>query len=212
LGGLACSLCRKEVIPISIGDRYFKKCTQCFLIQKPSEDFPNRVQEKEHYLHHRNSPQDQGYVKFLNRAIQPLFPFLKAGMHALDYGCGPGPAMDHILKEFGISCDNFDPIFFPDGIKRGQYDLITATECVEHFHNPGQEFEKIMAILKSGGFLTIMTEIYKNEEQFTNWYYLNDPTHISFYKSETMVWIGKNFGLHLIHTDNHRVFVFQKNQ
>ncbi|ERM81511.1 hypothetical protein P872_10355 [Rhodonellum psychrophilum GCM71 = DSM 17998] len=188
----------------------FVKCANCGLNQKTNFCFPAAIEEKEHYSRHNNGPQYPAYVKFLKKAIDPLLPYLDKNMQALDYGCGPGPAISHVLQGYGIFCDNYDPFFFQNGIKSTAYDLIFATECLEHFHNPLEELLKITTLLKKGGYLSIMTVLYHRDDQFPDWYYTKDPTHVSFYHLKTIQWMEKSLNLKRIISDGKRVFVSQK--
>lgn len=210
MGRLSCKLCGQPTAGLQdFKERHYLYCSNCGLIQKTESLFLDISGEKAHYLNHNNGPLNSGYVKFLENAITPLLSNLFPEIQALDYGCGPGPAMADILSKFGISCDNYDPIFFPDGITHSQYGLIITTECAEHFHFPELEFTKIKKLLIQGGFLSIMTELYQNEDQFMKWYYLDDPTHVSFFHLKTIAFLEQSLALKLIFTDNKRVFVFQ---
>ncbi|MFD2034051.1 class I SAM-dependent methyltransferase [Belliella marina] len=188
----------------------FTHCPNCDLVfRNPSPTFLG-VNEKKHYQKHVNGPQYPGYVSFLKRAINPISEYLKPNLQALDFGCGPGPAIDFILQDHDISCDNYDPFFFPDGIKSKAYDLIFATECLEHFHNPAKDLENILNLLKPHGKLSVMTDFHAGLEAIPTWYYTKDLTHVSFFSHNTMQWIAKNHGLEIQYSDNTRVCVFEK--
>lgn len=206
---MICKLCEH---PLSLQETasQFVHCTYCDLIMKKEQSFPLREEERNHYLLHENGPQYPGYVKFLNRAVTPIASMLNPAMSALDYGCGPGPAMDYILKNYNIPCDNYDPLFFPDGIKKESYDLILATECLEHFHHPVSELKNIINLINPNGILSIMTNFHPGNEHVENWFYTKEFTHVTFYSINTMHWIAKYFNLELIHTDGERVVVFKK--
>lgn len=146
----------------------------------------------------------------MSRAVSPIKSKLIAGSQALDFGCGPGPAIDHILKNHGINCENYDLLFFPDGINNVEYDLIFATECLEHFHNPADGMTKLLMLLKKGGILSIMTALHIGLDHMDEWYYSRDPTHVIFFSYRTMEWLAENCNLNMICTDNKRVFIYQK--
>jgi citrate lyase synthetase len=63
---------------------------------------------------------------------------------------------------------------------------------IEHFYNPAQEFAKLREMLREGGGLYLMTDIY-DERDFGSWYYKNDPTHVFMYTKETFEWIRKKY-------------------
>ncbi|AFL84126.1 hypothetical protein Belba_1514 [Belliella baltica DSM 15883] len=188
----------------------FTHCLECdFIFREPKQNFIGSG-EKEHYQKHKNGPQYKGYVSFLMQAIEPIKNYLKPNLRALDFGCGPGPAISHVLQPFQIQCDNYDPFFFPEGIDAGSYDFIFATECVEHFYQPNQEFEKILGLLKVGGILSIMTEIHPGLNNINVWYYIKDATHVSFYSEKTFKWITLKYSLQIIFSDHKRVIIFRK--
>ena len=204
-----CPLCLSSSLNFECRDEY-TCCQNCDLIfRKPKSPFLGKG-EKDHYLKHKNGPQFPGYVSFLKQAVNPLLSYLQPTMKALDFGCGPGPTIDSILHEYKISCDNYDPFFFQDGIKSSEYDLIFATECVEHFHFPKNDFDKIYNLLKPQGFLSIMTELHPGLDKVSDWYYIKDPTHTTFFSNKTMKWFSEKFLLKTNYTDEKRVIVFQK--
>jgi len=89
----------------------------------------------------------------------------------------------------------YDPYFAPEtGTLNQRYDFITCTEAFEHFKHPGRELEKLNRLIKRGGWLGVMTEMLTTDSDFPNWYYHRDPTHICFFKRETMDWIASRFG------------------
>jgi SAM-dependent methyltransferase len=184
-------------------------CPNCELIFVASNFWPSIDTERIRYLQHNNSPEEPGYVSFLNRAVAPTLPFLKPKIKALDFGCGPGPAIEVLLKEQDISCVNYDPIFFPEW-PLDDFDAIFATECIEHFHKPEASFRLMLSVLKSGGILTLMTHPYDDHTDFTKWYYTKDETHVSFYHHKTFEFIAENFNLKLLDVPEKRVYIFRK--
>jgi hypothetical protein len=38
-----------------------------------------------------------------------------------------------------------------------------------------------------------MTQIQTEDDRFMTWWYVRDPTHVCFYKRETMQWIGRRW-------------------
>lgn len=185
------------------------QCGNCQLAYTNPDFYPDYESERERYSQHNNKPEDERYRTFLNRAVLPALPYLTSGMKALDYGCGPGPTIQFLLEESHISCMNYDPIFYPD-FPQTTFDVIFATECVEHFHQPAIDFQKIYSLLKTNGILTIMTHPYQKLEEFPNWYYAKDPTHVVFYHQKTFAFIESKFGLKMLATPEERVYVFRK--
>lgn len=188
-------------------DFYF--CKNCYLIFVTDEGRLGFEEEKGRYLLHQNRKDDNDYVNFLRKAIDPSLSFLKEGMVCLDYGCGHTPVLASILTEIGYICDLFDPFFFPS-IKRQQYDLIFSTEAVEHFFNPKKEFDRFDHLLVKDGYLVIMTSFWKDLDSFDNWYYKNDPAHVVFYHFKTFQFIAETLNYKIVYTDSEKVIIFQK--
>lgn len=209
---IICPLCfNKESFTIVKGpdSRAYTACNKCKLIFTETRFLPSVKSEKERYLTHKNGIQYKGYVDFLNQAIEPSLPFLRKDMHGLDFGCGPTPTLSVILEQKGFSCDNYDPIFFPE-LPEKKYDFIFATECFEHFFFPAKEIQRINNLLKPGGILIVMTEKWKSAEAFSNWYYAKDSTHVSFFHNRTFGFIADKFGFETMESSNNRVMLMQK--
>jgi SAM-dependent methyltransferase len=191
-------------------ERVHYLCGNCSLIFTDKRFFPSAAEERGHYILHENSIQHNGYVSFLNRAIQPALPYLKPGIQGLDYGCGPTPTLCLLLQQAGYKTDHYDPYFFPELDKDSKYDFIFATECFEHFFAPANEVERLGGLLKAGGILVVMTEWWKDIASFKDWYYARDPTHVVFYHSHTFDYICSRFGFKTLYSDGSRVIILQK--
>jgi hypothetical protein len=176
------------------GRRYFE-CEQCRLVYLTPEQRLGPAEEFERYSKHQNDPMDARYRAFLSRLSRPLVERLADGAEGLDYGSGPGPTLSVMLEEQGFNMEIFDPFFAPGAdMLRRSYDFITCTETAEHFHTPGDEFDRLRGLLRPGGWLGIMSEMLQEDHVFRDWYYIRDPTHVSFYRPGTMEWIATAHG------------------
>tara|TARA_Y100000296_G_scaffold50505_1_gene57903 strand:- start:36 stop:593 length:558 start_codon:yes stop_codon:yes gene_type:complete len=175
------------------------------------DDYLSAEDEKAYYATHKNSIEDEGYVGFLNILLEPLLDLIeqKGETRALDYGCGPGPTLSVLLEQSGIHCDHYDPFFFPKALSP-PYDVITATECFEHFHHPEDELRKLVSMLNPSGLLALMTSRWSTPEKFMHWHYNRDPTHVIFMQEKTINFIEERFGLTCVYRDEKRVVIFQK--
>jgi 2-polyprenyl-3-methyl-5-hydroxy-6-metoxy-1,4-benzoquinol methylase len=97
----------------------------------------------------------------------------------------------------------------PAALER-QYDFITATEVVEHLHDPRKELERLWTCLKPGGWLGIMTQFAVDREVFSRWHYQNDVTHVCFFSRPTFAWLAGHWDADLIFTDADVVLVHKK--
>lgn len=182
----------------TVQERHYWRCEDCGLRFLQADLRPTLSEELAHYRLHNNDPEDAGYRHFLARLAEPLLQRLPAASHGLDYGCGPGPALAQMLREAGHSVRLFDPLFAndPDALLQ-QYGFITCTEVVEHFHQPAAQFTLLTGMLQQHGWLALMTSLQDDDERFANWHYRRDPTHVCFYRLQTMHWIAQRYRLHI---------------
>ena len=175
--------------------RPYLQCHRCALVFVPAESHLTAEQEKAVYDQHENVVDDPGYRRFLSRLADPLAERLSGSNHGLDFGCGPGPALAEVMREKGHTMTVWDPYYFPEPqALTSQYDFVTCTEVVEHFNRPKQSWAQLMSLVKPGGQLGIMTKLVIDKDRFATWHYKNDPTHISFYCSQTLAFIGETYG------------------
>lgn len=198
-GTRTCPVCdagRAEYF-LHVGDSDYWRCVGCLATFLDPAQLPAAATELAHYHSHRNDPADRGYRAFLGRLAEPLLARLAPGARGLDYGCGPGPALAAILGEAGHPTAIYDPFFAPDeSVLRENYDFITCTEVIEHFHRPGCEFARLAALLVPGGWLGLMTEFQTDDARFAKWYYRRDPTHVVFYREQTLRHLATRWGWH----------------
>lgn len=187
--GPPCPVCRSSdarEFPGSDQLAYWR-CRDCRATFVDAKHRPDPAVELAHYRLHRNNPDDPAYRHFLERLAQPLLARLDARSEGLDYGCGPGPALARMLSEAGHCMTLYDPFFRPEvSALQRTYDFITCSEVAEHFHHPAEEFETLDRLLRPGGWMGIMTCFQTDDTRFTNWHYRRDPTHVVFYREETL--------------------------
>lgn len=192
--------------------RRFFHCLCCGLIVADTASLLSPTEEKKLYDLHENNPTDSRYQAFLNQLAQPLAVHLQPGMRGLDFGCGPGPAMQRLLTSIGVTLAQYDPVYFPEsGLLKQTYDFITCTEVVEHFHQPARDWMLLSQLIRPGGWLGVMTwmVIQPAADWFHGWGYKGDPTHVSFYQPQTMEWIGQQFGFE-VNIVSQRVILMRK--
>lgn len=185
----ACPVCRTPGSRNfrTIETRRYRRCDACGATFLDPNQHPTLQEAVAHYGHHRNEVGDPAYRRFLSRLSAPLCRVLEPGSAGLDYGCGPGPALAAMLEEAGHSMALYDPIFAPHPeVLETRYDFITCTEVAEHFHQPADEFDRIGRLLQPGGWLAVMTCFQTDDDRFERWHYRRDPTHVVFYRAETL--------------------------
>jgi 2-polyprenyl-3-methyl-5-hydroxy-6-metoxy-1,4-benzoquinol methylase len=178
--------------------RTYLRCQQCSLVFVPEHQHLSPAQEKAIYDLHQNQGDDPGYRQFLSRLATPLLQSLKPQSKGLDYGCGPGPLLAQLLREHGHHVELYDPFYAANSTyRRRRYDFVTCSEVVEHFRQPGREFEHLFALLQPRGKLAVMTKLVIDAPAFAKWHYKNDPTHISFFSRTSLQWLADHYGKRL---------------
>lgn len=178
-----------------IDDRDYWRCDRCEATWLDPAHHLTPEAEHAHYLHHENEVDDPGYRAFLSRLATPLLQRLPPARSGLDYGCGPGPALAAMLREAGHRMAVYDPFFAPDETAlAGPYDFVSCTEVAEHFHAPADEFDRLGALVRPGGWLGVMTCFQSGDDRFRDWHYRKDPTHVVFYREATFSRIAADRG------------------
>ncbi len=178
-------------------------CSQCSLVYVPPEFHLDPAREKARYDTHRNDPSDVGYRRFLSRLSRPLQTFVSPGSHGLDFGSGPGPTLSVMLEEAGYRMTLYDRYYAPyPNLLAQVYDFITATEVVEHVRDLAGDLDQVWACLRPDGFLGIMTKLVRNQDAFTRWHYIRDPTHIAFFSHQTFTWLARSWGAKVVYQEN----------
>ncbi len=208
-----CPLCREvnSSSAITLNGKVYHLCPRCSLLFLNPIHHLAPAEEKQRYDLHNNDPDDPRYRAFLNQLVTPLLPYLRSGARGLDYGCGPGPALAQMMRARGFKMNIYDPFYAPyDTALSQQYDFITATEVVEHMHDPGVDFTRLYTTLKKGGVLGIMTRFRPDiSSELSSWHYLRDDTHVSFYNESTFKYISYLWNLKILEIGNN-IAIFRK--
>jgi cyclopropane fatty-acyl-phospholipid synthase-like methyltransferase len=180
--------------------REYHHCKICDLVSVADSFLVTSKEEKAKYDNHKNTPLDLGYCNFLDRLLIPLKKELKPSDKGLDFGSGPGPTLSKLMKDRGFDMDIYDIFYHDDrSVFENSYDFITSTEVFEHLKEPLFEIERLWSCLKSGGVLGVMTAF--RVEDFDNWYYKRDLTHIRFFTKKSFEWLAHHLGAKMILCD-----------
>ncbi|OPL10405.1 MAG: hypothetical protein AVO34_03440 [Firmicutes bacterium ML8_F2] len=191
-----CQLCGKRADYFAqIGEkRYYRCCNCCSVLLDPAAH-PSTAEEKLRYDKHKNNIDDPGYRNFVRPLVEAVVQDCAVEKEGLDYGAGPGPVAAAMLGEKGYRVTLYDIFYHPDkSVFNKSYDFIICSEVIEHFRLPADEFRKLRRLLRPGGWLYCMTEMYTEGIDFKNWPYKNDSTHLFFYHPLAFQWIEKNIG------------------
>lgn len=207
---LTCPLCSK----VQQGDPYFQKktgeiyhhCKECDLIFLDPRFHLGSYEEHQRYLTHENDVQDAGYQDYLKPIVETVLEHQTPKDLGLDYGCGPSSVASYLLHAQNFNIVGYDPYFFPrQELLQKKYDYIVATEVVEHFYQPHQDFELLRNLLNSQGRLYIRTALTDFVKDFERWHYHRDPTHVVFYSKESFKWIARKWGWQILELEKEKV-------
>ncbi|MEK0161523.1 class I SAM-dependent methyltransferase [Pseudoalteromonas piscicida] len=190
---LSCGLCQGNQLEAYHQDKYrlYWQCQTCQLVMVDPKSRLTPAQEKAIYDSHENNLADEGYRRFLARVADPLLARLVIPSQGLDFGCGPGPLLAKMLEEAGHQVALFDLYYANDAsVLTRQYDFIVSTEVVEHLAEPAKVLTQLLALLKMGKPLALMTKLVIDKARFANWHYKNDLTHISFFSRESFAYFA----------------------
>ncbi|WP_338814218.1 class I SAM-dependent methyltransferase [Bernardetia sp. Wsw4-3y2] len=203
-----CTLC--QTLLKTKADEFYFICDTCGAYLKDQKFYLNHLQEKDIYAEHKNDVNDIRYQNFTSPITNTILEKFSSEHLGLDYGCGTGPVISKVLNENGYKVELYDPYFYPnENYLNYKYDYIFSCEVFEHFYQPKQELEKLLAILNPTGLLIVMTHVYDFEIDFKDWYYRKDPTHVFIYTKKTIQFIAQNYNLKF-EIQNNRLIVFEK--
>jgi hypothetical protein len=173
-----------------IGERTYVECLTCDLLFCSPPTVLLVEQERQRYLSHQNSLEQEGYVRHLQRLSGQLIPLLEPESRGIDYGCGHTPVMSMLFASENFLMENYDPFFnFAPENANDTYHFLTCSETAEHFKAPREEFQKMKALIRTGGLMAIMTNLREGDRRTPSWWYLKDPTHTCFYSARTFQYI-----------------------
>lgn len=214
---MICKICGSEDLRIIIKKtkrnsyNYFV-CNNCDAIFIDENNILLEDSEVERYKVHNNSYNDKSYRDYFHNFICYIDEFIDKRAKILDFGSGPEPVLAKVLKEYNFDIDIYDKFFHKnDSFKNKFYDVVISTEVFEHLKNPLEVFNLLISRLNQNGYLIIMTNFHpKNEDDFLNWWYVRDPTHITFYSKNTFEYIANKFKLKIIKSNEKNIIVLQK--
>lgn len=192
----------------------FHECEFCEFIFKDESLYVSLDEEKKTYDKHENDEDNIGYVNYLfNFYESAIKPYVKSGS-ILDFGSGPNPVFQSILKKEGYDVTIYDYFYAPNiNYREKQYDLISSIEVIEHLQDPLKICHEFKSLLKPGGYLSLMTLFHpRNFNDFKDWFYIRDVTHVSFYTPKTIKIIANMLDMEFIDTNDYRYAVLRKKE
>ena len=149
---------------------------------------------------------DDGYLKYMNKVYTKINKHLNDGI-SLDYGCGQIHALSDILNSNNKSCDYYD-LFYYNQLNDKKYDNIILIEVLEHIEDTLNELLKIKNMLNDNGKIIIMTNFIPKD--ISNWWYLRDTTHVSFFGVDSITKLAKALDMDVIIEEENNIFILSK--
>ena len=149
---------------------------------------------------------------YISKTVSILLYFLfNKNEKFVDFAGGYG-IFTRLMRDIGFDFywdDKYTSNLFAKGFEYQQQDAIeaiTTFESFEHFVNPIEEIEKLLAISRNVIFSTILLpKIIPKPEEW--WYYgLDHGQHISFYSAKTLGFIAKKYGLYYANAGGLHIF------
>jgi len=169
----------------------------------PKDQHLSPEAEYERYLLHENHADDPRYREFFSEFFTKLCDLAPKTARVLDFGCGADSALVAMLRERGHPVSEYDLFFKNDKTALQEtYDIVTATEVLEHLRDPTATVREILNLTKPGGIVGTMTKLVQEDTVLDKWHYTLDPTHICFWSSETFEWLAEALNLKLLHVSS----------
>lgn len=209
-----CPVCGAlETLPLATPRRRFLRCPSCRFVWADPSSRLGEEEARRRYGLHQNSRENRGYVSFLSSVIDQAVAHCGVGLsRVLDWGAGPSAVCTELLRERGYRADAWDPLFHPEpSPPESAYDAVLCVEVAEHFADPRADFLAMASRLRPGGFLVVHTSFApEGEEDFTRWWYQEDPTHLSFYTPGSLRLLGLWASLTPVEFAGGRLAVFRR--
>ncbi len=198
---ISCPLCGAETkFYAAFRNKDYYRCLNCRSVMMDAAFFLTPAEEKNRYDQHNNDVNDPRYRNFVQPIVDSVTNSFTREANGLDFGAGPGPVVAVLLREQRYQVALYDPYYWnqPELLQQS-YDYIICSEVIEHFRFPRQEFSLLHSLLLPGGSLFCMTELFRDDIDFSHWSYNTDPTHYFFYHRQSLEYINNQYfnGMHV---------------
>lgn len=181
-------------------------CVTCGTLQLPSPHWLEQAYAQKYW-----PDPDTGRLRraqAIHRVIRRLrsLRLLPVKLRALDEGAGLG-LLVRLLRDHGVEAWGHDPYATPVMAEsyilpvwpEETFQLITATEVIEHTENPAQFAQALASRLDPKGILILTTELYESDRipHPASWHYLAKEygQHITFLSGAGLHAVAKQAGL-----------------
>ncbi len=145
----------------------------------------------------------RGIVKTVSNILENFNKKADREITWLDFGCGTGGLVQWLQENTNYNAMGFeekrvDKLTSKRNLKildrqelipyRGYFDIVTATEVLEHTIDPLEVLKLIRTCLKPGGIFFFTTgNAEKFKKNILNWSYILPEIHVSFFEPKTII-------------------------
>lgn len=189
-------------------DYILYKCTKCELVFDPSpKRVPALVYSKEYYQNPYFTNAECSIQTFISR-IEGLLAKTGKNVSLLDVGCGLGVFLElakkaGVKKVMGVEISNFaikeckkKGLSVYRKFPKGNFDIVTLQDSIEHFTNPIDELQKVYKVLKPGGLLLVITPDTASLSKKVLgrfWFHWKKDEHLSYFNPKNIrIFLEKN--------------------
>ncbi|QPJ64673.1 MAG: class I SAM-dependent methyltransferase [Candidatus Nitrohelix vancouverensis] len=187
-----CKLCDSSCQLFYQDKRKYFKCDSCGLIF--TNDAPGKVEEEAHYRSQWEETQPEFWISQADVLLQIIRNYHEP-LQILDFGSGSGE-LTRELRSRDLSVTPLEPMeqgYLKDQQYPGLFDVVVALEVLEHLPQPLEELLEIDRVLAPGGIFVCSTALTNafldhasGRDQFAQWWYKDDPTHLCFFGNRTL--------------------------
>ncbi|MGM9971971.1 MAG: class I SAM-dependent methyltransferase [Anaeroplasmataceae bacterium] len=185
-----CQICNGRLKMVLINHENCFFCTNCEVLTKIN--IPSIEEEKNRYDKHIV---DDKYYEYMKKIYESIRPYLNKG-NTLDFGCGKVEALKNIMDSSLYNVISYDKIYFNNEYCNKLYDNIIMIEVIEHINNFYDTIKELKKILNVKGRIIINTNLHNNN--FLNWWYFRDKTHIAFFNQKSFINIAASLNLKIV--------------
>jgi len=218
---VGCRVCGHPTVPIGSKPGvlttalfFLRRCAHCgfAFVANPCENYAAIYDERYyrgegadplvHYLFELEHPEStvrqlewQGILEVV-RSLRPL----DRRSRWLDYGCGNGGLVRHLLQTQTCEAAGFEVGWISDRARAagipvlteaelravGCFDVVTAIEVIEHVTDPMSMLRSIRRLMKPGGLLFLTTGNAAAHPDLEKWDYVRPDIHVSFFEPRTL--------------------------
>ncbi|MDO6677973.1 MULTISPECIES: methyltransferase domain-containing protein [unclassified Shewanella] len=191
---IKCPLCRyRAEFFLQDKKRAFYRCDQCGLVFANPQSHLMPAAQLQRYGRANKASKQKQLIQFIKPLLSQISAQQSGSLTGLNFGRVLDKASLDKIEHAGHRLYQYDPFVKADQqLFNQQYDFICCYRVLEHFQQPGKEWQLLSKLLKPGGWLAISTSLMTDLNHFSKWHFKNNPTHVSFYQQQTFEYLAQH--------------------